>query len=564
MVNKIFYLFSLVLLSLNSQAANITVEVDRNPVSITESFMIFFEADDHISGSPDFSPLQQDFEILSRNQSESMKFINGNFSKKTRWRLRAMAKRSGTLTIPSIQFDNDNSPTINISVNKQSNTTNSAPANMEIFIETETDRQTVYVQQQVLYTIRFYRAVNISGASMSEPSFSNAEVVIEKLGDDASYETQRNGRRYIVIERKYALFPQQSGDITIEPVTLDAQVASPARSGFDPFGQNSTTKRLKSDNITLKVEPIPSNMRNQAWLPASDLQLTENWSQQADNFTVGEPVTRTLTLKADGLTAAQLPSLAMADMQGFKAYPDQPRLNDKLGNRGINGTRQEKIALIPTQAGKLTLPEIRINWWNVNTNKIESVTLPARTMQVQPSVSSVQTNPAAAISQPAAIVTETTTPAEILTVSHADSGFYSKLSILFGLGWLTTIIAWLISRSSNTANNTDNSTSKQLPKASLNAVKKACLGNNPQQSKTELLNWARRHWPDNPPANISEIGNRLNEATQQEIKHLNQALYGSASDNWQGSQLWQQLSVAEKTTTAKHRKKEDILVPLYP
>ena len=77
MVKRIVILFCFGLLSFSSLAANITVGVDRNPVSVDESFVITFEADDHISDSPDFSPLEQDFEILTRKQSESMKFAKG-------------------------------------------------------------------------------------------------------------------------------------------------------------------------------------------------------------------------------------------------------------------------------------------------------------------------------------------------------------------------------------------------------------------------------------------------------------------------------------------------------
>ncbi len=569
MVIKILLLFSFVLLSFNALATNINVGVDRDPVSIDESFVITFEADDHISDEPDFSPLQQDFEILTRKQSKSMKFSRGEYNKKTRWNLHAMAKRSGKITIPSIDFGNDRSPSISITVNKNtSSSTNndSATENKEMFIEVDAKPNNAYVQQQIIYSVRFYRAVNINAASMAEPSITGGEVIIEKLGDDSTYETQRNGRRYIVIERKYALFPQQSGDITIEPITLDAQVAVSGRGVFDPFGQNSTTKRLKSDSITLKIESIPANMRNQPWLPASDIKITENWSQQPPEFIVGEPITRTLTLKAEGLTAAQLPSLEMANTQQFKSYPDQPRFNNKRGSRGISGTHQEKIALIPTQAGQLSLPEIRINWWNVNSNKMETATLPARTVQVQPSTNTAPASPSTVLPQPAELAPQTTPPAiETITVVKEENDFYSRLSIIFGLGWLMTVIAWLISRRNNKANNhTEITTNKQPPKASLNAIKKACLSNNAQQSKIELLNWAIRQWPEQPPASIGEIGTRMNQPTQQEIEKLNQALYGSTGESWQGSQLWQELAVAEKTTSKKPRKEENTLLPLYP
>ncbi len=569
MVKIISLLFGIIFLSSNSLAANITVEVDRDPVSIDESFKIFFFADDRITDTPDFSPLQQDFEILSRTQSSSMKYINGNLSKKTRWNLGVMAKRSGKLTIPSIAIGNDRSPSMSITVNKSSSTNNADSHNAEIFIEVDVTPGTLYVQQQTIYSVRFFRAVNINAAGMSEPSISGAEIVIEKLGDDSSYETYRNGRRYVVIERKYALFPQQSGSITIEPITLDAQVTVTTPGVFDPFAQNTSTRRLKSNSISLDVKPIPDSIHSNAWLPASDLKITENWSQQPPVFIVGEPITRTLTLKADGLTAAQLPSLSMADTPAFKSYPDQPRLNNKRGSRGISGTRQEKIALIPTQAGQLSLPEIQVNWWNINSDTLETATLPARTVQVQPGQSSQTPEPTTAITQPEpATITTPTTPAtpQTVTVVKEESGIYSTLSILLGLGWLITAIAWIISKRNHKRinNNTRQTTKMQHTTASLKAVKKACLSNNPQQSKIELLNWAKDHWPEDPPASIGEIGTRLDQATQIEIEQLNQALYGSDSNNWQGNDLWQQLSAAAKTTTKRQNKQKDVLEPLYP
>ena len=220
MVNKIFILICLSLLAANSFAANITVQVDRDPVSINESFKITFEADDTVSANPDFSPLQQDFEILSRSQSSNMQIINGSISKQTSWILFVMAKKTGKLIIPSIQVGNDFSPAISITVNEQSSSTSSAAENREMFIEVEAAPESTYVQSQILYTIRFYRAVNINGASMSEPDFNGGEVVAQKLGDDSTFETQRGGRRYIVTERQYALFPQQSGNLTINPIQL--------------------------------------------------------------------------------------------------------------------------------------------------------------------------------------------------------------------------------------------------------------------------------------------------------------------------------------------------------
>lgn len=567
MVMRIFSLFLLSLLSFGSIAANITVQVDRDPVSINESFKIIFEADSSVSTKPDFTALQQDFEILSRNQSNNVQFINGSITKQTRWTLFAMAKRTGKLNIPSIRIGNDNSPAISITVYDPGASNNAATENKEMFVQVEATPTSTYVQSQILYTMRFYRAININGASMSEPSFAGSEVVMEKLGDDSSFETQINGRRHIVIERRYALFPQQSGTLTIEPITLDVQVPVVARGIFDPFGQNSTTKRLKSKSIELDISPIPSTAQSNTWLPASELRLTENWSQDPAELVVGEPITRTLTLKAEGLTAAQLPSLAMKDSRNYKAYPDQPRLNDKRGSQGISGTRQEKIAIIPTWAGQLTLPEIEIKWWNVNTNLMETAILLTRTVQVGPGATPTQTAQAPVMPQTSLASTEPMSPQmENVTIVKQERGLFTILSIVLGLGWLITAIAWFSSNRKQNNQTTGSKVSTRITptRPLLNSLKRACINNNPTQTKTELLNWSQAYWPENPPTNLSEIGNRLDKQTQHELEKLNLALYGLDNKTWQGSALWQAISVAVKTKKVKKNKEEKLLIPLYP
>ena len=559
MVSRIFSILTLVLMAPIIWAANINVQVDRDPVAINESFKIIFEVDESVGDTPDFSALQQDFEVLSRNQSSNMQIINGSISRQTRWTLIAMAKRTGKLTIPSIRIGSDNSPAVSVTVNQQAGNNDTASENKETFIEVEATPSSGYVQSQILYRIRFFRAVNVNGANMSEPEISGGEVVMEQLGDDSSYETHRNGRRYIVIERHYALFPQQSGTLTIEPIRMDVQIPVVARGVFDPFGQNSTTRRLKSKSITLDVKPIPVNGQSDIWLPASDLRLTENWSQQPKTFRVGEPITRTLTIKADGLTAAQLPSLSMGDSNNYKTYPDQPRLNDKRGSRGISGTRQEKIAIIPTQAGQLKLPEIKINWWNVNQGRMETATLPARTLEVAPGTTNTLTT-----QEPATV---TITPEQTPIATTKNPRWLEKgLIIFFGLGWFITALAWYISRRNDSTRQHDkqNTNSRLQTSTTLSKVKSACLTSDAQQAKVELINWARHYWPDKPPANLGEIGKRLGNDVSIQIEQLNQALYSHESATWQGNALWQALSSAARRKPETKTKDQDLLLPLYP
>lgn len=558
------------LFGFSSQAANISISVDRDPVQINESFKIMLEADDNISAEPDLSPLRKHFKILGQRQYTTMKYINGQSQHRTSWNYTVMAKRPGQLTIPSIRVGADESPSISVTVEKEVINTQKDAVSHELFIETEANPSTLFVQAQVIYSIRIFSAVNISSASLSEPRFSGGDVVVEKLGGDTNFETHRNGQRYVVTERKYALYPQQSGKLRIEPMQLEAQIVMNRPGVFDPFGRNTETKRLKSEAIELDVRPIPAEASASAWLPATDLRLYEKWS--SDEFVVGEPVTRTLTLKAEGLTAAQLPSLAMADGQDFKTYPDQPRMNDKWSSRGISGTRQEKIAIIPTQPGTLNLPAVEIPWWNVNTHQLETAQIPARTVMVKAGAQTTSPPPIAAVPSTSIAATETPMPpllegpatGETAVVTAVENGLWFKLAIFFGLGWLLTAGAWVYSARERSGKVLANTTVVRT-RNNLNGIKKACNANDAHATQAALLDWAKGHWPEQPPANLAEIGQRLGLDVAQELTRLNHALYGANTQAWQADSLLEKLKRALKENRQqKTNSDSNVIAPLYP
>lgn len=552
---RVFSLF-LFLFSGLAQAA-VNVWVDRNPVNINESFQLVFESDQDVDREPDFSVLEKDFEILTRSQGSNMQIVNGSISRSVRWTINMMAKRAGSFQIPSIRFDQTSSNPVTIKVNKAaSSNPSNGKANEPIFLDASATPTAGYVQEEIIYTVRFYRAVNIRGASMGDPTVKGGEVIVEKLGDDKSFETMHNGRRYVVIERKYALFPQQSGKMTIEPIELTAELNMAARNRFDPFSQNTRTQRVTSDAIKLNVKAVPAAAKNSSWLPSSRVTLQEAWS--SDKFVVGEPVTRTITIEAEGLTAAQLPSLAAAEVDGFKLYPDQPTLNDGKSESGITGLREEKIAMIPTRSGEFTLPAVTLKWWNTDKKRIETTTLPAKKIKVAVGEAGINNN-IPAISSPLPI----SQPVTISQQQSSESGIWFWISMALALLWLLTVMAWFLSNRSRGESTTVEKKSKKDNGASLGEVKKSCLANDPEATKTALLGWAKNYWPEQPPCNLQEIGVHFDSELASELDRLSRALYAKESTEWQGESLWLAMKKLPKQKN-KAVDKITTLLPMYP
>lgn len=570
---------SLLLLLLSpvlAPAATIDAYVDRNPVAANESLQLTLEADSDPDGDPDFSPLKRDFDILSHATGSNVQIINGRVKRSVQWVLGLMPKRAGDLEIPTIAFGRDRSPGIPLKVVQALATD---PASADVFLEVEATPRTPYVQQQVIYTVRLYRAADTANATLSAPEFPAGEALIEKLDDDASSEVRRNGRRFQVTERRYALYPQKSGALTIPPVRFAGQVLQTRRNVWDPFGGSYSPRQVRSTALELDVRPIPASFSGQYWLPARELRLAQAWADTPPQFQVGEPSTHTLAILADGLTAAQLPDVTLTLPSGAKGYPDQPELKDEKSRDGIAGLRQQKLAVIPQHPGDIPFPEIALSWWNIDTDKQETAYLPAQRFPVAAGVAPapappVQAAPPPITSPPVPRAEPEPTPTPTISMPSGippeltavlTANIWPWVSLGLALIWLITVTLWF--RASHAATQ-GTAAAKPAPnkKTKLNEVRAACDRNDPIAAKDALIAWTDERWVP-APNSIGEIRRRLppDGALASALNALNQSLYAQspARTAWNGKALKSALAELPSGTTGQASPVHSDLEPLY-
>lgn len=540
---------ALALLAVGSvYAAEIRVSVDRNPVNLNESFQLIFNAETPPDGQPDFSPLQQDFQILNQQHSSNVSWVNGQSSRSERWLVSVMAKHGGLLNVPPVAFGRDSSMPLVISV---SDKPQSIDRNEEVFMQVETTPEAPYVQSQVLYTLRIYFRVQISQSSLSALEVKNA--LVEQLGEDSAYRTQLNGVEYGVLERKYAIFPQQSGELTIEPLVLTTEVPVERQPRFNGFFNRpvTETRRLSSKAVQLNVLPVPKNFTGSAWLSAESLTLTDSWDGGSLQGKVGEPLTRTVALSAKGTTVGQLPELLpQADDAGLKTYPDQPRLQEDKQGDGLLAQREEKVAYIPSRPGQYTLPAVVVDWFDTQTGTMKRATLPPVTLNVAAAGGQAPQNEAVA-------VPPVETPAgERL---NGEKGyFWPALAAFLAFGWLFSVI-WLLRNSAKTVTKTETRQAKDDAGDSVKALQAACARHDAQAAKQALLVWGKSAFG---AENLADLATACPTPLAEEIRVLNEHLYAGATDTWNGQ-------VLAKVFTAGRRQKQaepeaaEALEPLY-
>lgn len=370
--------FILMITGLNVYAGNLTASVDRDTLGLEETFTLVLRYDEQINATPDYELLQKDFDILNTQSGTQMSIINGNMEASTEWKIALAPKRIGTLLIPSFTIDGAISDAIPITVEGKSRTpkNNDSQVNVEI----ETSKDSAYVQEQIIVTLRLYTTVGLSGIDLQPLQVKDALVM--QL-DEKQYQTKINGRPGAVVETRYAIFPQQSGELIIPGVLYQVSLDSGQRDLWDRFYGNSQSNilRLRTEEQRLTVNPAPA-AHSQHWLPANKVELVEHWSASIDSLKVGEPITRTITIKADGLTAGQIAPLQLPNVDGLTFYSDQAQTDDQKNAQGMIGSRIETIAIVPTKAGRFTLPETTVSWWDTNKQTQQTATLPAITLNV--------------------------------------------------------------------------------------------------------------------------------------------------------------------------------------
>jgi hypothetical protein len=336
-----------------------------------------------------------------------------------------------------------------------------------------------------------------------------------------------------VDEVRYAIFPEQSGTLEIPMQVFSGRVSRGRQSVFDLGGSGQLLRR-NSKPLSINVLPKPSSFTADTWLPAQNLTLQENWSTEPNELRVGESTTRTIQILGEGLQGAQLPPILFTPIDGLKYYPDQPQISEQEVADGLVGIRQDSAAVVPVRSGSYLIPEIRIPWWNTQTEQLEYAVLPEREINVGAAeITGLTTEPVL----PATPIDIAATPLTNPTRDSLGGPIWPIVSAISTLGWILTLLyLWRARRSTapNKPHAPDTSPEKQVFKQLL-AV---CADNNAARARGAIIDWAAAFTPKASPVSLDEVAKLFgDEEFTREIDTLDTCLYSSDQDHWDGTSL---------------------------
>jgi hypothetical protein len=143
------------------------------------------------------------------------------------------------------------------------------------------------------------------------------------------------------------------------------------------------------------------------------------------------------------------------------------------------------------------------------------------------------------------------------------------ISLVAIAGWIFTAMAWW--RSSKTVEHNDKAAKEGGAKIGSNlahhreAIKRACIANDPGKTRQALITWAQSMWPHRHFSSLVEVSQQPGMGrAKTHFDKLDAAIYSSSPGNWDGDAFWDNCAPLLKSPPIEEKGTRSLLPELYP
>ncbi len=565
-------------------ADTLTAKLNRNPVPLGETFVLNLEYDgDPGSNRPDFSALEKDFTVYMVSNSYKGTYSGGRMKKTYIWSVSMAADKIGTYTIPALSVGSVKSRPVELKVVNAADlpagerNRGTAPS---FAVSRTISNPDPLVQQQVNYSFKIRTTAALQGTTPQFMVENGDDWIIRGLGDPVISSNIKDGVEEREITFNYALFPQKSGSLVIPEVRFNGYYIDPnargnssmqrllgafgglndAGFGLDMLGSRVPVA-LKAPPISIEVGKIPAENNGNWWLPAKKAELYSDWQEKMPSFKSGEAVNREIYLRVTGVIDTQLPSITFPEIDGVKQYPEKPVVKSDVDGEDVVSVMKINTVYIPEKSGKLTIPEIVVNWYDVTAKKMKKAVLPAVSVNVAQGSAPVVRESAAPVPAVAAEpATGNDSPdKEPAGVSLSSLAGYLVLAFIGGIA-VSLLISYLLFRRLLAGRK---ETPAPAPAETPVSVAKAVRSNDLKAIRDNVLAWARKTFPDEEVRNLDDVGNLVGSREfSASLKELQSALYAGKEEVFNAAAFMEIFSQIGKHVK-RSKKQEQLLPRLY-
>ncbi len=517
-------------------AAQLDASLEQYQIGIGEKVNLHItlsQFSDPVVEQPDISVLQNDFKIYGSRVQQSSTIINGRISQEISWIYSIEPLKQGELTIPSISLKTTagvlSTKTLKLQVSQAG-----APRQDGIELQVKAANLNPYLYEPIYVKLRLSHLGDLRDPEPVLPN--NIGVVFENISNMSAKKEVINGRTMIVHEIEYLLTPMQSGLINLNLIKMQASKLDRSHNrqfggffGFDSYQPVVIT----AEPIELNVKtPDPSQAQN--WLPLLNLKLDTTWESDIEQpVTVGMPLIRTIKIIASGMGGQPFPDLEklITGNNDFRIRHSKPEIERKLiANTYIPATFiTQSLSIIPLKIGQVTIPKLRIPWWDTNAQKLSWAEIPEQILMVQANPNEILQTQATPVNAQSNIpATPTTTPTKIIVISQSLNPIQFSL---LGMSIIALLIAlfqswWKKQPNTSKVTTIDHNTlsQKQFKQQLSNAL-------TAQQIQVLLQQFAHEQWQLPKNSALNRIGKFMQqqytygEKLAELLKILEKALY---------------------------------------
>jgi len=374
-----------------------------------------------------------------------------------------------------------------------------------------------------------------NGYSFSGQQFNLPEVVgaylLQADSSTIKLTEQRNGETWQGLQYSILVYPQRSGSIEIPPFSVEFSAAA-------GYGSEATPFQFETTPVVIESRLPPGAGSSDLVVTSSEFKMSWNWSRSAEpdeplELKTGGALTLTVERGADdvpGMVFAPLPDF---QIDGLKAYYDNPSVNDRVNRGKLRGSRSDSVTFMCEREGSFEIPPMTFKWWDPDREEMYEEVIPGFSLQVI-------ANPA--FQQPEESVGKTS--AAGFSVRHILT-LLVAVSVLIFAGWkiIPLVKKWFLNRR------------QQIEAGEPWAFKRAvaaCKAGNPSDAYSSINLWlARASKTGNGITLLASSDGLGSPELENEYVGLQSAVVAGGSSKWNGKKLAHQLEQLRSQLTRK-------------
>ena len=381
----LFCLIFLVSANIQSQIS-FDAKVSKKRLGLNERLRVDFVMNEN---GDDFTPPPfTNFQIVSGpQQSVSRSWVNGvrSFSKTYTYFLTPKRKGKVTLGQALIVIKGEVYKTLPIPLevtsavekpNDPNNIDYITDQNIRLVAEISNIQPYLNEGITVLYKLYFRNPISISDVQeLESPSYGDFWSHLIKIGQvRVNTRGEYKGEPFNeVVWRKVVLYPQKTGKLDIEPLSLNLSLSVPS-DRRDLFGRRILTqgqKTISAGRRVINVKSLPEKNKPTDYTGAVgsfdfDVIIDKNALKASESFQAKIKVKGKGNLKLFNLPSINVPNT-------LEVYEPEHSENVKISLSGMEGTIEDTYTIVPKYQGKYPIPPVQFSYFDPKTSNYKTL-----------------------------------------------------------------------------------------------------------------------------------------------------------------------------------------------